>query len=149
LALGVEIFELRACNGDERSTDKGPASINSKQQEAISGNHSQIECVLLQTQVDHHRKLIAESPRLHQRPIGSPLITFHSVHIKFTWSILTFCSSLIRSLLPICFSSSIRSPFQSAVRDRFAVCCLKNVEGSRDKKRGERSMKEEERNETN
>jgi hypothetical protein len=82
------------------------------------------------------------------------------VYATFAWFILTFCPSSIRSLSPTYSSSSIRSPFrfaarhrfddrcQSAVRDQFAVCFLKNVEGSRDEKRDEMSMKEEERKET-
>jgi hypothetical protein len=73
---------------------------------------------------------------------------------------VVFTQESIRSPFPSCSSSSIRSPFrscvphrfdygcQSAVCDLFAVCCLKKVEGSRDDKRDERSMKKEQRKET-
>jgi hypothetical protein len=41
LAVGVEIFELNANNGDVLSTDKGRASMNRERQEVVLGNHPQ------------------------------------------------------------------------------------------------------------
>jgi hypothetical protein len=79
LAFEIEIVELRVNSGDACSTDKGRASINWKQQEAIVGDHPQTECAFLRTQPDHDRKLIEESPRLDLPPMASLSITFHIV----------------------------------------------------------------------
>jgi hypothetical protein len=87
--------------------------MNWKQQEAIVGDHPQTKCVFLRTQVDQR--------------VTETLFAAHAVTIDNFSNSLHMIYMVYFDFLFVIDSITVANQL---FRDRFIVCCLKNVETS-------------------